>query len=299
MKTINIFIAIAAFSLVFLTACEQVVEIDLPKDNERLVVNGILNPDSNLQVFVSKSLFILDNSSLAGLIDAQVKVYDGSTLVETITDNVGGMYRSASFKPLVGKEYRIEVSAPNFETVDASATVPDYINILSIDTTRVQFQGYEQMILKIKFNDNAATSDYYAVEVGQTLFDYKYDENWNIIDSGYTFYATYITLYNNVAGDVYGTTLPFTDEFLTGETAEISVLADGYIFQKSDWVGDEVVVNLKKISKDYYNYISSYSKYQSVNGDPFAQPVKVFSNINKGFGIIGASTTSADTLKLQ
>lgn len=290
------YIAVAA---VFFAACDQVINLDLPADNERLVVNSIMNPDSNLQVYVSKSQFILDNAPLAGIIDAEIKVYDGELLVETITENLAGFYKSSVFKPEIGKNYRVEVSAPKFETVDASTDVPDHITILSIDTARVRVEGFEQMQVKIKFNDNISTRDYYAIELGQTYLEFVYDDNWEIVDTLYTFYASYIQLGGGLGSDLYGTTLPFNDEFLVGETPEITILADAYIFTPNDWVGDEIVINLKKITKDYYNYITSYSKYQSVNGDPFAQPVKVFSNINKGYGILGASTTSTDTLFLK
>ena len=49
---------------------------------------------------------------------------------------------------------------------------------------------------------------------------------------------------------------------------------------------------LHNISKSYYYYRTSLELYQNASGNPFAQPVQVYSNIDNGFGIFAGSQVS-------
>ena len=53
-----------------------------------------------------------------------------------------------------------------------------------------------------------------------------------------------------------------------------------------------VRVYLHNISKSYYYYRTSLELYQSASGNPFAQPVQVYSNIENGFGVFAGSQIS-------
>ena len=48
-------------------------------------------------------------------------------------------------------------------------------------------------------------------------------------------------------------------------------------------------IYLHNISKSYYYYRISLELYQNASGNPFAQPVQVFSNIENGFGVFAGS----------
>ena len=71
--------------------------------------------------------------------------------------------------------------------------------------------------------------------------------------------------------------IPFYDE---------SGYEDGY-----DWSYkiSGIRIYLHNISKSYYYYRTSLELYQNTSGNPFAQPVQVYSNIENGFGIFAGS----------
>ena len=50
---------------------------------------------------------------------------------------------------------------------------------------------------------------------------------------------------------------------------------------------------LKNHSEDYYMYKKTFNVYQSVRGNPFAEPVQVFSNIENGYGIFWICSNSS------
>ena len=45
-------------------------------------------------------------------------------------------------------------------------------------------------------------------------------------------------------------------------------------------------VYLISASEDYFRYKRTYSLQEESSGDPFAQPVNVYNNIENGFGIV-------------
>jgi hypothetical protein len=57
-----------------------------------------------------------------------------------------------------------------------------------------------------------------------------------------------------------------------------------------------IVVSLMSLSEDYFKYKLSLEKYQETAGDPFAQPVQVYSNVENGFGIFGGYSVYRDSL---
>ncbi len=51
-------------------------------------------------------------------------------------------------------------------------------------------------------------------------------------------------------------------------------------------------------SEAYYNYMKSITKYGMSLGNPFSQPVQVYSNINNGFGIFAGGNIYQQIVKL-
>ncbi len=52
----------------------------------------------------------------------------------------------------------------------------------------------------------------------------------------------------------------------------------------------EIYFNLKSVTESYYQYHTTSDLQDWNEGDPFAQPVQVFSNIPNGLGILMGST---------
>ncbi len=58
-----------------------------------------------------------------------------------------------------------------------------------------------------------------------------------------------------------------------------------------------LIVHLRSISKDYYQYQKSYDLYVENDGNPFAEPTLVKTNIKNGLGLLAASSEVTDTIK--
>ena len=58
-----------------------------------------------------------------------------------------------------------------------------------------------------------------------------------------------------------------------------------------------LVVHLQSTSKEYYQYMKSFDQYVENDGNPFAEPTLVKTNVKNGLGILGASSEITDTLR--
>jgi hypothetical protein len=58
------------------------------------------------------------------------------------------------------------------------------------------------------------------------------------------------------------------------------------------------IINLRHVSEEYYKYYSSVNLQLITQGDPFAQPTVIFSNIDGGFGIFAAFNESIAEVEL-
>ena len=54
----------------------------------------------------------------------------------------------------------------------------------------------------------------------------------------------------------------------------------------------EIFVQLKSVSEDYFNYFNTVSLQSWTSGDPFSEPVQVYSNVQDGFGIFAGYQSS-------
>lgn len=284
MKKTNyiLFALLVALSTV---ACEKYIEFDAEVKQPKLVLNGLFNADSTWHVHVSHSLSVIDNESLGDVEDATVRIVDSNgNLVETLVHDEDGNYVGSTM-PAINTNYMIEASAPNYTSVSATDHIPVQVNIISFDTSTVAGEfGEETIRLTVKFTD-PNEANFYQLRVRQIdtfsfgggFYDYIYMRSTDPV---------FENLGEN-KGSSYGL---FRDPLFNGQTYEVTVLLDSWAFNS----GYDVEILLINGSEAMYNYRLSYDRYINSNGDPFAQPVQVYSNVENGFGLFAGF--SQDTL---
>jgi hypothetical protein len=298
-------------------ACEKTIEIDLEDAKIRIVVNAELNPDSTISVHVTRSRHILDNAAIVPLADATVKLYEDDVLIGNLTYRSGGFY-DINYKPIVGRIYKIEVIHSDFDDVFALTTIPESIAITGIDTTK-SYDEYGGQIynFSISFNDPASEKNYYMIGMRNRYSYEAWDPNMIIYDTLYVgpdttivhieyggYYWTEMTdkLYFNTDDMIidemiyYNNTAVFSDELINGKSYSVKLRVDAYGFYSDT---NMVFIDLYAISPEYYKYLTSFAKHQNATGDPFAEPVMVFSNVVEGIGIVGSAAANTDSLQVS
>ena len=277
MKTSQYIIALSAFGLIGLSACEKVIEFDAEVKEPKLVANSWFTQDSTWKVHLSRSLSVIDNGDLNSVENGTVRILDGNgALIETLTATEYGFYEGTQM-PTAGASYRVEASASGYTSVTGSDFLPQPVAITNIDTLR-QGNGLEgDMEIKITIQDPPGENFY--------LLRLRSYEDWGGNGNGMYVYPDYMTndpAFESVGDENYYRWGPIRDALFDGQTYTFTITVDSYLFDPVSH--DELQVVLYSTSEAGYNYRRSYELYKQADGNPFAQPVQVYSNVDEGFG---------------
>lgn len=304
MKYSNGIVLLVVLTFIFTISCETTERIDdFPLRPSKLVVNCYFAPDSAWEFQVSKSLSVLDNAELKLVDDASIVLYRDSAVIDSVkAPDTDGLYRSGESLPQPGERYRIEVLSPDFKNaLYAEGTVPSPVpvtgaNVIITDSAFFYTRQYEwgampprgnvQGTLELTFSDPPGTDNYYQVSLYSFVKDYDYNDS--------TIFWIYKRDINFTVDDpvvqkteAYYGAARFSDELIDGQTYKLKL-------DFEDWEAslDQVYfIDLVSLNRDSYLYRSSVQEYYESSGDPFSEPVLIYSNIENGFGIFAGYST--------
>lgn len=307
------------FACTLLMACETVVEVDVPRDTPKLVANAFINPDSLISVRVSKSKFVLDHTPLTTVDHASVHVFENDALIEKLEFEGQGLYTS-SFKPSEGKEYTLQVTADGFEGIEATTFIKNPVPIQEIryDTIRTEIGSscigedcttyYATNIkLHLKLDDPAEEENFYEIEVYKKALHFSYEPdstgNYYPTDTVIYYQSVYLSTEDPAVTDLefefegegyYGETLLFSDEIFNGKPYTLDFKTDDYSINT-----EELIVILKSMDEARYRYLRSHELQDWNEGNPFAEPVNVYSNVENGYGIFGGYSSDSYIVNIE
>jgi hypothetical protein len=268
------------FLIIVLTACEMVVDIDVPFDGERLTLNSIVTPDSVWRASISLNRYVLDDRPFKRVTNATVIVSDENGPIDTLVHEGNGIYRSDNGKPQPQKVYVLSASSVIHGTIQAESSIPLAAPASNVEIQTNDFNGEPSSRISLQITDDPTIENYYAisVEVGN---EYLHPETHEIISYRY---PVMLGRNDNDFQDEQLTNdnhLLIKDVFYTGPILNVTVHSPDWNLQYSGIV----FVTVKTLSKDYYDFILTSDLQNETSGNPFAQPVQVHSNVQNGFGI--------------
>ncbi len=180
MKQLTSVIAI----LILLSSCTKTLEIS--EDTQRhLVAQCLFCPDSLWAVHLSETSLIGESyhfqieDTTKSIRDANVLIKDiDGNLVDELSYDQKGWYRSKTYKPEIDKEYVIEVSSKKFpKLITASNYVPNAINYsykvnvtsnkISVDTMEIDLG--DNFDIELTLHDEIEEDNYYIIFLIQTI----------------------------------------------------------------------------------------------------------------------------------
>lgn len=310
---------IISAGLMHLTSCESVLFIELDEADHMIVLNGAISDLAPVEVQVSRSRHILDNSPLLPLENATVRLFEGDRLVGELDYTDNAVFAADNFVPVPGGNYTIEVENQGYPAVRASCTLPAMVPIISVDTLGVDithddeyYYGWSESYLQfdLTLDDPAGVDNYYllsatadrsyseyrdtVVKVVDSLF---YNNQWNYFleDSAYMIeeihrFVEYPGIMSEdiVAEEFTSHGILFSDQLFDGKEYSFS----GKLWDNSLEAADSCLLDLQllSISEDYYKYMKSRQRHYETKENYMAVPVMVFSNVEDGAGFLGGFT---------
>lgn len=331
MKKLIYIIIILAIAL---TACEKTLDFPFEYKQPKLVLNCLLSTNQEIEFHVSRSMHILDSKDIVTISDADVIIFEDNTPLQVTPIAVNGHYRT-TYIPKIGHTYKFQISKEGFETIEAEVKMekPTTINSLTgkiKSEDDITYGGFFDV--NLNFNDNPDEENYYIVYVTCDMpeevkdyfdldswgDDYKLNINCNDLSVNNSYSGEMLYLADEIiSGGNYTmkfTALDYRDIY--GQFYEYEYYADNEEEEKEDpEEGEEpepdiedlpfyrefeykLIVHVATISKDYYQYVKSFDLYNENEGNPFAEPTIVKTNIKNGLGILGASSEVTDTVSI-
>lgn len=272
-----------------LSSCELIVDVDVPFDRALLTINSFFNPDSIWSANLTLNRHILDDTSFPKIENGFIVINQNGVPVDTLIHQKNGLYKSDSRKPQAGLEYEIQASAQGYETVTGKVRIPMPAPIVNVKISKGPPlpEGGPNNQITITFQDNGAEANYYHIIVEQVYESYDFRTDTLVV----TRQRLYMESDDPTISDenlnwVEGILLK--DIFFNGKEIGFPFTIN---YNDFDYAA-AVVVSLRTVSEDYYNYKTTFQLQENTSGDPFAQPVNVYTNIENGLGIFAGFSES-------
>lgn len=297
--------------IIVFTSCEKTITVDIPQRSPKLVINGWVQKDDVIRVFIGKSRNVLQplDQSLPQIEnyvvkDATAVLYEDNVAIDTL-DYVPFEYTYISADTLhSGKTYTLKVTAPGFTEAEVTTGVPSQSTITSVQrirNARTTSDGVMQDEVLVKLND-PMEANYYLVQfyrapymgqsTGMVYCVSTTDKDIEPIGDEADPFST---------DNCYdGSSLLMGDANFNGQEKILRFFIDSY--ELSEYTGPlgEIYlpyVKVNRITEDYFRFVKSYHVHYNSTDNPFAEPSNVYSNVKNGYGSFTAYTMAVDSLR--
>lgn len=296
--------------LLFQIACDPISVVKLPDHESRLTVNSYLVEGEEVLVDISKSVGILGETepSLRLVKDARVELLENNRFVSSFSfiDSVPNIYNpdwglyKSSYKPKAEHQYELRVFHPELGEAIAQTHIPSKPVVENIRFEREAGQdavGDPLSAIFFTLSDPLSTKNYYEIFVVL-----RYERHW--IDS--VSIETRLGALGSRLGD--GSFFQeydkapglLSDDLFDGQSQDIALFF---------WSGSGSTVNgepvpleivdvslvVRSCDKHYFEYRSVIDLHLDIQNEEAplfpAEPISAYSNIEGGYGILGAYHT--------
>jgi hypothetical protein len=265
--------------IILFQSCEKVIDLNINESDKKIVLNSIVKEGENIKVNLSKSKSVLDDSDIEYLENANIILTENNIVISSHTYNGMGNY-IFNKNAISGKKYKIQVNANNLTEINAETIVYKPNEFEITDTSTINHDGENTLGIVINIK-NTESNSYFFMEAINKYGDPIYLNSYDI----------------KAEQDLWGEYLLFSN-IVSGEgNIDFQFFLSKYFFayEKNKSYGNITFV-LHRVSDSYYKYYISSIKQSNVSGNPFAEPVQVFNNIENGLGVFGSESLSMDTL---
>jgi len=284
----KIFIHSLIVSLTLFSCIKEIGNPDFPNE-QKIVVNGFLCPDSLVRVHVSLSQSMGEQAQEVA--EAVLTLYEDGAAVGVFQYLGEGWYLNP-LQPNVNKEYKIVVSLASYPTVHAQTRIPALPQQLSgtyFKTSNIPVEDASGIKVfptqtKIEFDDPIEELNFY--EWGSNMFQYEISQETDpsLLSDGDLSYnpSTYYC----------------SDNLFNGTHKTVLLQKGGQVFLNFGTIFFDANYQkcFKSCSSEYYQFRKSWTKhlYNQQNNssldDPvqllfLGDPVTLYSNVIGGYGV--------------
>jgi len=276
-----------------------VVDVPVPPHESQLVAQSFFSPGSPWSVRVTHSVGYTSPDRPGLIDDATVEIWANDQLVERLPRSNAGTYVSQAALPQADTRYTVRIAAPGYTTTEGHDALPSPVPVTHFQETVVQ-DGADTnaqrriLNLRITLDDLADEDNFYGLGIlqGRWIEDrqsgtvtllppslFGFESNDPVFgESAFAFLDTEKSYYREAF---------FSDDLFAGRThtLDLDIQYDATPPDAQVIVRRVFTVIVLSISEDFFRYLKTASNQSLTNENPFAEPLRVHSNMTNGFGV--------------
>ncbi len=302
-NNLHISIFLVTSFLMLLASCEKEVQLELEEKDSKLAILCNFTPDEPFNVELTKSTSLstptTTNSNL--IEDAEIIICSGSYCapafpVPSLSD-ANSKYQPSDelIIPKVDTTYNITIKLDGFDPITAESTIPQPAEIshssVGVITKYPIFeqdsiQGYDIRIA-FQFLDNQNVENFYQVNFYQVLAENSNNATTDpdtvpriVPNQGFSLIDNNLTgNFNLIDGGI------LFNDFTFEKSLQELVFEPVFQFDERIYKPTEIIIELRTVSAEYYNYYNSVYRQNGQASVPFSDPTIIHSNVENGLGI--------------
>jgi hypothetical protein len=262
--------------IVLCVACRKEANIKLPEIKPLPVMYCYISPGDTiirLKLTLSKSIYSSGEANLfESLLNADVKLSGNQGSINLTYNNTTTYYevKTSTYPIQFGQQYKLTVVTPNGDIATAETTVPNALVPITAATleTLTDANNIKSTNFKVIFQDQVNKKNYYRM----------YKVNGVVSPTNDTIYngGNFSKMYSD--NDKDGQQMEINNK--SYDNGLTSAFYNLYLLNCND---------------NYYKFFTSIENYN--DGNPFAEPSFVYTNVKGGFGVFAAYSQSKYFLK--
>lgn len=289
---------LALIATLNLSGCETVVDVQPPEHEPKLVAQSFFSPDSLWVVRVSRSVPFTASGPPEFVDSATVKVWDGNQVVARPTRSDTGTYVARGRGAEKGNKYRLTVDAPGFPTIEGRDALPPPPPVTSFQTTSLEpadTSSRRQITrIDVTLDDPPNPDNFYGLLVVQARakVNRQTGQITPMSPSLFPFQSEDQVLGENPLGALNTDATQYREAFFPDDPFDGNSQTITFTIQYDAPAPDANVVirrvfaaALLSVSSDFYHYWETANEQAVVNNNPFAEPLRVHSNLDGGLGV--------------
>jgi hypothetical protein len=268
MKNIRFILFAFSLSLLF-TQCETEAEVELPAIERQLTLTCFISDDiPSIQAYVSWSTPVFgENSSPTPPPTNLIVTITNGTALDTLLYNASTMQYELStqdFPLFAGSSYTLSAHDNAGHSIQATTHIP--LELPSVASNN----------LTVSTSTTGAFND--------TIYTFTFKTLLNDVSSNFDYYR--LAYYNLYTGGGQPEEYLIGNRFISDNALENGQVYIEKEIQASSYDNvsvDPKVVYIVHASEDYFKFHKTFNRQD--NGNPFAEPTLVFSNVSGGLGI--------------
>lgn len=283
-------------------SCEKEANIAIQEVDAQIVINSNFTPNEPFLLELSKSSSVFSTTTAQTLEDADIQVCKGIICQKLVASSIGNdnlnkvRYTSERELPEAGIQYSLKIEIEGMEkVVSAEAMTPEKVDLthvaigaiteIPLEDDPIDEKQYDARI-SLQFDDPAGEDNYYQIN----FYQESIDNNGNQVIDPETLKPVGIENFIAIDQDIVDLRnitdngILLNDRHFDGQTRDL-FFRPIFKYNPTTELPVNIVVELRTVSKAYYDYYSSVYKQVNQGSDPFSQPVEIISNIKNGLGV--------------